>query len=259
MHSVDQSVMRHPAKPLLREVADHRLLSFPSSESRNHNSALRNLKPFSAAPAYGTITLHVAYEPNWQNLVTWLNSSIEGNLLKYMPTDLAHKIEGHRLQTVAWLFKITEQYSRCDDQAFDKTIMSHRGHLIRNDLGWSVDHVNEVEDDDEGMDFLYGAKYDHEMATARDAQLCSVAGSPAGSPILNSPSQYQDPRENLSPSFLATMRSMKDFDEQEVEDDSDYDMGGDDDTPGRAIRTTRETLEDIEGWSWSLGRRECKE
>lgn len=137
--------------------------------------------------------------------------------------------------------------------------MSHRGHLIRNDLGWSVDHVNEVEDDDEGMDFLDGANDDHEMATAMDAQLCSVAGSPAGSPILTSPSQYQEPRENLSPSFLATMRSMKDVDEQEVEDDSDYDMGGDDDTPGRAIRTTRETPEDIEGWIWSLGRWECKE
>lgn len=259
MHSVDQSVMRHPAKPILREVADHRLLSFPSSDSRNYKPAFRDLELPSAAPACGTITLLVAYEPNWQNLVTWLNSCIKGNLPKYMPTDLAHNVEGHRLQTVAWLFKITEQYSRCDDQAFDKTIASHRGHLIRDDLGWSVDHVNEVEDDDEGMDFLYGAKYDHEMATARDAQLCSVAGSPAGSPILNSPSQYQDPRENLSPSFLATMRSMKDFDEQEVEDDSDYDMGGDDDTPGRAIRTTRETLEDIEGWSWSLGRWECKE
>lgn len=259
MHSVDQSVMRHPAKPLLREVADHCLLSFPSLDSRNHNSAMRNLKPFSAAPACGTIALHVAYEPNWQNLVTWLNSCIKGNLPKYMPTDLAHNVEGHRLQTVAWLFKITEQYSRCDDQAFDKTIMSHRGHLIRNDLGWSVDHVNEVEDDDEGMDFLDGANDDHEMATAMDAQLCSVAGSPAGSPILTSPSQYQEPRENLSPSFLATMRSMKDVDEQEVEDDSDYDMGGDDDKPGRAIRTTRETPEDKEGWIWSLGRWECKE
>lgn len=151
-----------------------------------------------------------------------------------MPTDLAHNVEGHRLQTVAWLFKITEQYPRCDDQALDKTIVSHRGPLILDDLGWSLDHVNEVEDDDEGMDFLDGAKDgakdDHEMATARDTQLCSVAGSPAGSPILTSPSQYQDPRENLSPSFLATMRSMKDVDEQEVEDDSDYDMDGDDDT-----------------------------
>lgn len=259
MHSVNQSVMSHPAKPLLREVADHRLLSFPSSESRNHNSALRNLKPFSAAPACGTIALHVAYEPNWQNLVTWLNSCIKAVYQKYMPTDLVHKIEGHSLQTVAWLFKITEQYPRCDDQAFEKTIVSHRGPLILDGLGWSLDHVNEVEDDDEGMDFLDGAKDDHEMATARDFQLCSVAGSPAGSPILNSPSQYQDPRENLSPSFLATMRSMKDVDEQEVEDDSDYDMGGDDDTPGRTIRTTRETPEDIEGWIWSLGRWECKE
>lgn len=120
-----------------------------------------------------------------------------------MPTDLAHKIEGHRLQTVAWLFKITEQYPRCHDQALDKTIVSHRGHLIRDDLGWSVEHVNEVEDDDEGMDFLYGAKYDHEMATARDAQLCSVAESPAGSPILTCPSQYQEPRENFS-SLLAS-------------------------------------------------------
>lgn len=101
MHSVDQSVMRHPAKPLLREVADHCLLSFPSLDSRNHNSAMRNLKPFSAAPACGTIALHVAYEPNWQNLVTWLNSCIKGNLPKYMPTDLAHNVEGHRLQTVA--------------------------------------------------------------------------------------------------------------------------------------------------------------
>lgn len=52
---------------------------------------------------------------------------------------------------------------------------------------------------------------------------------------------------------------MKNVDEQEVEDDSDYDMGGDDDTPGRAIRTTRETPEDIEGWIWSLGRWECIE
>lgn len=86
--------------------------------------------------------------------------------------------------------------------------------------------MNEVEDDDEGMYFLYGAKYDHEMATARDAQLCSVAESPAGSPILTSPIQYQDPRENLSSSFLAMERSMKDVDEQEVEDDSDYDMEG---------------------------------
>lgn len=77
--------------------------------------------------------------------------------------------------------------------SFHKTIMSHRGHLIRNDLGWSVDHVNEVEDDDEGIDFLEGAKDDHEMATTRDAELCSVAESPAGSPILTSPSQYQDP------------------------------------------------------------------
>lgn len=259
MHSVDQSVMIHPAKPILHEVADQRLLSFPSSDSRNYKSALRDLELPSAAPAYGTITLYVAYEPNWQNLVTWLNSCIKGSLPKYMPTDLAHNVEGHRLQTVAWLFKITEQYSRCDDQAFDKTLVSHRGHLIRDNLEWSVDHVNEVEDDDEGTQFLDGAKDDHEMATARDAQLCSVPGSPAGSPILISPSQYQDPRENLSPSFLATMRSMKDVDEQEVEDDSDYDMRGDDDTPGRAIRTTRETPEDIEGWIWSLGRWECKE
>lgn len=143
-----------------------------------------------------------------------------------MPTDLAHNVEGHRLQPVAWLFKITKQYSRCDDQAFDKTIMSHRGHLIRDDLGWSVDPVNEVEDDDEGMDFLDGAKDDREMATARDAQLCSVAGSPASSPILTSPSQYQDPRGNSSSSFLAMERSMKDVDKHEVEDDSDYEMEG---------------------------------
>lgn len=65
MHSVDQSVMRHPAKPILREVADHRLLSFPSSDSRNYKPALRDPELSSAAPAYGTITLHVAYEPNW--------------------------------------------------------------------------------------------------------------------------------------------------------------------------------------------------
>lgn len=90
----------------------------------------------------------------------------------------------------------------------------------------STDHVNEVEDDDEGMDFLDGAKDDHEMATARDAQLCSVAESPAGSPILTSPIQYQDPRENLSSSFLAMERSMKDVDKHEVEDDSDHDMKG---------------------------------
>lgn len=226
IHSVDQSVMRHLAKPLLREVAGQRPLLFPSLDSRNHNSALRNLKPFSAAPACGTIALHVAYEPNWQNLVTWLNSCIKGILLKYMPTDLAHKIEGHRLQTVAWLFKITEQYPRCDDQALDKTIVSPRGPLILDDLGSSLDHVNEVEDDDEGMDFLDGAKDDHEMDTARDAQLCAVAESPAGRPILTSPSQYQEPRENFSSSFLAMERSMKDVDKHEVEDDSDYDMEG---------------------------------
>lgn len=123
----------------------------------------------------------------------------------------------------------------------------------------STDHVNEVEDDDEGMDFLDGPKDDHEMATARDAQLCSVAASPAGSPILTSPSQYQDPRESLSSSFLAMERSMKDVDKQKVEEDSDYDMGSDDDTPGRAIRTTRETPEDIEGWIWSLSQWGCKE
>lgn len=101
MHSVNQSVMRHPAKPILHEVAGQRPLSFPSSDSPNHNSALRNLKPFSAAPACGTITFHVAYKPNWQNLVTWLNSCIKGSLPKYMPTDLAHNVEDHRLQTVA--------------------------------------------------------------------------------------------------------------------------------------------------------------
>lgn len=187
--------------------------------------------------------MHVAYEPNWQNLVTWLNSCIKAVYQKYMPTDLVHKIEGHRLQTVAWLFKITEQYPRCDDQALDKTIASHRGHLIRDDLGWSLDHVNDVEDDDDGMDLLDRAKDDHEMATARDAQLCSVVGSPAGSPILTFRSQYLDPRENLSSSFLAMERSMKDVDKQKVEDDPDYDLGGDDDTlikqeeqPGRLVK-----------------------
>lgn len=135
MHSVDQSVMRHPAKPLLREVAGQRPLLFPSSKSRNYKPAFRDLELSSAAPACGTITLHVAYEPNWQNLVTWLNSCIKGSLPKHMPTDLAHKIEGHRLQTVARLFKITEQYPGCEDQALDNTIASHRGHRIRDDLG----------------------------------------------------------------------------------------------------------------------------
>lgn len=211
--------------------------------SRNCKPALRDLELTSAALACGTITLHVAYEPNWQNLVTWLNSCIKGNLPKYIPTDLAHNVEGHRLQTVAWLFNITEQYSRFDDQAFDKTIASHRGHLIRDDPGWSIDHVNELDDDDDGMDFFDRAKDDHEMATARDAQLCSVAGSPASSPILTSPSQYQEARETLPSSFLAMERSMKAVDNNEVEDDSDYDMEGGEDTlmdqeeqPGRLVK-----------------------
>lgn len=107
MHSVDQSVMIHPAMPILHEVAGQRPLSFPSSDSRDYKPAFRDLELPSAAPACGTITLHVAYEPNWQNLVTWLNSCIKGSLPTYTPTDLAHNVEGHRRQTVAWLFKIT--------------------------------------------------------------------------------------------------------------------------------------------------------
>lgn len=94
MHSVNQPVMRHPAKPILHEIADQRPLSFPSSDSRNYKS----LELPRAAPASGTITLHVAYEPNWQNLVTWLNSCIKGSLPKYMPTDHAmSKVIAYRL------------------------------------------------------------------------------------------------------------------------------------------------------------------
>lgn len=167
----------------------------------------------------------MAYEPNWQNLVTWLNACIKGLLPKYAPTDLANHPEGHRLQTMAWLFEITALYEKEDDAAFDKTIATHRGHLIRDEARWAVDDVDENET-------AFSAVGDDVLDKDPKAPICEqseVTSSQTKEPA----SQYQDARETLSFGFFKhsglTSLGSDDVDHAEEQDTAIGRMGMDED------------------------------
>lgn len=126
---------------------------------------------------------------------------------------------------MAWLFEITALYEKEDDAAFDKTIATHRGHLIRDDARWAVDDVEEDET------VLSAVGYDV-LDNDPKAPICEqskVASSQTKEPV----SQYQHARETLSSGFFKhsgmTSLGSDDVDHAEEQDTAMGRMGMDED------------------------------
>lgn len=150
----------------------------------------------------GKIELEVTYEPDWNNLVTWLNLCIMGRLPAYNPSNLDCEPLGTRLQTVAWLFAIVDQYSKEEWQAFDKTIDTHREHLIRDDPRWAgEDYRSRVFGEPRASDLaLAGRAASFTSSISSTSAHSSDQGS---SPISHTMSRKILDRDTLGPSVSA--------------------------------------------------------
>ena len=109
-------------------------------------------------------------------------------------------------------------YEKDDDAAFDKTIATHRGHLVRDDARWAVDDVEEDE-------MAFPAARDDVLDNALEAPVCEQS-EVVSNKTKELAGHYQNARETLSSGFFKQPWTSLSSDDVDYAEEQDTSIGG---------------------------------